>query len=174
MSRQFIPETSHLATRTYWDVFGAEAESKPIEQKLIDMGLCVQNGGHIPDVVNMYVEDRGDESQLDAVQWAIFHYLEYMVNAREPLAPYRYAPTALRIMRLEKDELLELLEKELQRCIVLEDGQYVISGVSAPNDKNLDAIERRHWREHPEESFNHYWDKTRRWDLRFPGMWRKG
>lgn len=174
MSRQFIPEVSHLATRTYWDVLGAEAESKTIEQKLLSLGLYVRDGGHISDVVNTYVEDRDDESQLDAVQWAIFHYLEYMVNARESLAPYRYHPTALRIMRLEKDELLELLEKELQRCVVRDfDGHYDLSGVFEYNDINLDAIERRHWREHPEESFVTYTSKTRRWDLSRPGMWRK-
>ena len=163
-----------MATRTYWDVFGAESESLDISQKLINLGLYVQNGGHVSDVVSLYVEGRDDESQLDAVQWAIFHYLEYMVNARESLAPYRYSPTALRIMRLEKDELLELLEKELQRCVVRDfDGHYDLSGVSEYNDINLDAIERRHWREHPEESFVTYTGKTRRWDLSRPGMWRK-
>ena len=175
MSILHIPQVTELATRTYWDVFGAETESLDINQKILYLGIFVQNGGHISDVVQVYVDGRDNESQLDAVQWAIFHYLEYMINARESLQPYKYAPTALRIMRLEKEELLELLEKELLRCVVQDpdDYRYVITGIGSPNDVNLDAIERRHWRSHPEESFTSYCNKSCRWDSTRPGLWRK-
>ena len=162
-----------LATRTYWDTFGAESESKSIEQKIIDLGLFVQDGGHISDVVDLYISGRDDESQLDDVQWAVFYYLEYLINARKSLAPYEYAPTAQRIMCLDRDELLELLEKDLRRCTITDyKGLYVLSGLSV-NDVNLDEIERRHWREHPEESASSYFRKARRWDRRLPGLWRK-
>lgn len=77
-------------------------------------------------------------------------------------------------MRLNKEELLELLQKELMRCVVLDDeGQYEVSGVDVFNDKNLDAIERRHWRENTEESFTSYTNRTRFWDSRIPGLWSK-
>ena len=78
-------------------------------------------------------------------------------------------------MRLEKEELLELLEAELRRCIVIDyDDRWAIKGVSSPNDKNLDAIERRHWKEHPEEDFyNHYLGKWHRWDSHRPALWSK-
>jgi len=175
MGKQYIiHQIDSLANRKYWDTFGAESESLSLEDKIIDLGIFVQDGGNVADVVNRYVEVTDDESRLNALQWAIYYYLEYMINARESLAPYRYSPTALRIMRLDKEELLELLQKELLRCVVLDyKGTNVISGVSEPNDHNLDAIERRHWREHPDESFTCYCNKTRFWDRRIPGLWSK-
>ena len=172
MNYSFVEEPFLLATRTYWDVYGAEAESKTLEEKLKTLGRFVQEGGDIANVVELYVDGREDQSQLEAVQWAIFYYLEYMINARESLQPYEYTPTALRIMRLEKEELLELLEKELKRCVTVGcKGEVEITGVEHPNDKNLDFIERRHWRTHPEESIYTYDGKTRRWDRRLPGLW---
>lgn len=172
MYNSSVDESSCLATRTYWDIYGAEAESKSLEDKLKALGHFVQEGGDIANVVELYVDGREDQSQLEAVQWAIFYYLEYMINAREPLKPYEFSPTALRIMRLEKEELLELLEKELKRCVTVDyKGLSTITGVDSPNDKNLDLIERRHWRTHPEESIYTYDGKTRRWDRRLPGLW---
>ena len=172
MCYSLTDEPFRLATRTYWDVYGAEAESMNIEDKLKTLGRFVREGGDIANVVELYVDGREDQSQLEAVQWAIFYYLEYMVNARESLKPYEYSPTALRIMRLEKEELLELLEKELKRCVTVGcKGTVRITGVDSPNDKNLDFIERRHWREHPEESIYTYDGKARRWDRRLPGLW---
>ena len=173
MCYSLADEPFRLATRTYWDVYGAEAESMTLEEKLKTLGRFVQEGGDNTNVVELYVDDdREDPSQLEAVQWAIFYYLEYMINGRESLQPYEYSPTALRIMRLEKEELLELLEKELKRCVIIGDkGAVSITGVDHPNDKNLDFIERRHWRTHPEESIYTYDGKTRRWDRRLPGLW---
>lgn len=169
------PQSRYYAGREYWDNFGAEAESMSKEQKILKLGQFVQAGGHIADAVNMYVADTDDEDRLRSLQWVIFGYLEYLINARESLAPYRYHPTAQRIMRLEKEELLELLEAELRRCIVIDyDDRWAIKGVSSPNDKNLDAIERRHWKEHPEEDFyNHYLGKWHRWDSHRPALWSK-
>lgn len=118
MCYSLADEPFRLATRTYWDVYGAEAESMTLEEKLKTLGRFVQEGGDITNVVELYVDDdREDPSQLEAVQWAIFDYLEYMINGRESLQPNEYSPTALRIMRLEKEELLELLEKELKRWL---------------------------------------------------------
>ena len=174
MIRPKSPRAESLATRTYWDTFGAESESMSIEHKIIDLGLFVQDGGHVADVVNLYGSGCDDKARLDAVQWAVFHYLEYLINARKSLAPYEYTPTAQRIMCLDRDELLELLERELRRCTITDyKGTHVISGLSSVNDVNLDEIERRHWREHPEESASSYFRKARRWDRRLPGLWRK-
>ena len=172
MNYSLADEPFRLATRTYWDVYGAEAESMTLEEKLKTLGRFVQEGGDITNVVELYVDGREDPSQLGAVQWAVFNYLEYMINAREPLKPYEFSPTALRIMRLEKEELLELLEKELKRCVTVDyKGLATITGVDSPNDKNLDFIERRNWRENPEESIYTYDGKARRWDRRLPGLW---
>ena len=172
MYNSSVDESSCLATRTYWDIYGAEAESKSLEDKMKALGRFVQEGGDIANVVELYVDGREDQSQLEAVQWAIFYYLEYMINAREPLKPYEFSPTALRIMRLEKEELMELLEKELKRCVTVGyKGTVGITGVDSPNDGNLDFIERRHWRTHPDESIYTYEGKTRRWDRRLPGLW---
>ena len=174
MNYSFVEEPFLLATRTYWDVYGSEAESKSLEDKLKALGRFVQVGGDIANVVELYVDGREDQSQLVAVQWAIFYYLEYMINARESLQPYEHTPTALRIMRLEKEELLELLDKELKRCVTVDyKGLSTITGVDSPNDKNLDFTERRHWREHPDESIYTYDGKARRWDRRLPGLWSK-
>lgn len=178
MSRLSTPQQAKaLATRTYWDTFGEESMTYSLELKLIHLGKFIHNGGDIADVVQLYAESTDDESRLIEIQWSIFYYLEYMINAKESLLPYRYSPTALRIMRLDKDELLELLQKELLRCVIPDDmGNYDITGVSSPNDKNLDSIERRHWRENPDEPIGHYWDKTRFWDRRRSDLylWRKG
>ena len=172
--RNIEEQTISFANRTYWDVFGAEAESLSLEQKIKNLGVFVQEGGSIAEVVNRYAESTDDESRLNALQWAIFHYLEYMINARESLAPYQYEPTALRIMRLNKEELLDLHQKELHRCVIFDyNGSYVITGVNEINDHNLDAIERRHWRENPEESFTSYTNRTRFGDKRIPGLWSK-
>ena len=176
MGKQYtLHQTAALANRAYWETWASECESLSLQQKIINLGIFVHDGGNVADVVNRYVKDSaGDESRLEALQWAIFYYLEYMINAGESLAPYRDSPTALRIMRLDKEELLELLQKELLRCVVLDDdGANVISGISAPYDKNLDFIERRHWRENPDESFSSYWNKTRFWDTRIKGLWCK-
>ncbi|MBO4428309.1 MAG: hypothetical protein J5771_07520 [Bacteroidales bacterium] len=168
------PEAGEMATRVYWDTVGAEAEGKDLEEKILDLGVFVARGGRIADAVNIYVQNTDDADRLDAVQWAIYRYLEYMMNAKERMVPYRYWPLALRIMRLDKEELLELLERELTRCVEWDwPDKYIITGVSSPYDINLDDIERRHWRAHPEEPFSRYWDKTRFWDRRYPGLWRK-
>ena len=174
MKYSLVEKPFLLSTRTYWDVFGAEAESKTLEEKLMTLGRFVQEGGDIANVVELYVDGREDQAELESVQWAIFYYLEYMINATESLKPYEYAPTALRIMRLEKEELLELLEKELRRCVIIDEkGQAAITGVDSPNDRNLDFIERRHWRTHPDESIYTYDGKARRWNRRLPGLWCK-
>ena len=111
--RNIEEQTIAFASRTYWDVFGAEAESLTLEQKIKNLGIFVQEGGNIAEVVNRYTESTDDESRLNALQWAIYYYLEYMINAKESLAPYQYEPTALRIMRLNKEELLDWLKKRM-------------------------------------------------------------
>lgn len=175
-TRSIQEQAVSLANRTYWDTFGAESESLTLEQKLVNLGTFVHRGGNIADVVNLYVERTDDESRLDAVQWMVFSYLEYMINAGKPLEqPYRFNPTAQRIMRLNREDVLELLQRELQRCCDYDPvtDKARLRDVLEINDKNLDAIERRHWREHPDESFWVYLDRWRRWDRRLPGLWRK-
>lgn len=72
MYNSSVDELSCLAIRTYWDIYGAEAESKTLEEKLRTLGRFVQEGGDIENVVELYVDGREDQSQLEAVQWAIF------------------------------------------------------------------------------------------------------
>ena len=92
-------------------------------------------------------------------------------------------PLVDRIKCLNKDELVELLSQELKRGVIKtekydkdyntrEDWEVLSNNDDFRiNDECLDAIERRHWRENPDESFDTYSNKSDYWWNHSESLW---
>ena len=176
--KRIAPNPSDLAFREYWDNFGYEQESMTLQQKILRLGVFVNEGGHISEVIDQYIIGKEDWFQLKAIQWTIFRYLTYMMNAGKPLLPAEPASLVDRIKCLEKEELIELLEMELKRCVVFDSHtkkEYLIDDFSIfrPNDTNLYVIERLHIKNHPDETLSEYYAKTSCCENHQPGFWTK-
>ena len=147
-----------------------------LQQKILRLGVFVKEGGKISDVLDIYLIGRDNYDQLRAIQWMIFRYLTYMINGGVPLATHEGGTLAERIRCLDKEELLELLELELDRCVTLDScGNYEIDyeNLSRPEDMHLYNIERRHWLANPDETVSAYFGKSRRWSYLQPPLWNK-
>jgi hypothetical protein len=89
------------------------------------------------------------------------------------IKPYEKVPLVDRIKRLNKDELVELLTKELKRDVVpssemdknhkFHEHWRLLSDDEWLSDEILDKIEYRHWRKHPEEPFSQYLRRSEFW-----------
>lgn len=174
--KRIAPNPSDLAFREYWDNFGYEQESMTLQQKILRLGVFVKEGGKISDVLDIYLIGRDNYDQLRAIQWMIFRYLTYMINGGVPLATHEGGTLAERIRCLDKEELIELLELELDRCVTLDpSGNYEIDyeNLSRPEDMHLYNIERRHWLANPDETVSAYFGKSDRWGYLQPPLWNK-
>ena len=160
-----------MANREYWDDLGAEWNWSSMEKKLVRLAGFVQQGGSLKKVLNRYTKDR-DEEYTNRIQFCVLEYiLKLMVGNR--IKPYEKVPLVDRIKRLNKDELVELLTKELKRDVVpssemdknhkFHEHWRLLSDDEWLSDEILDKIEYRHWRKHPEEPFSQYLRRSEFW-----------
>ena len=163
----------------YWDDSGDEANWLTMDQKLIRLAGFVQKGfvqkgGNLAKVITSYAESH-DEYKRKRIQFCVGSYILKLMAGDRYTINTKDVPLVDRIKCLNKDELVELLSLELMRGVVKtekydkdykthEDWEvlsnnddYRISG------ENLDAIERRHWRENPDESFTTYSNRSIYW-----------
>ena len=160
-----------MASREYWDDLGAEWNWSSIEQKLVRLAGFVKQGGSLKKVLNRYTKGR-EEEYTNRIQFCILKYiLKLMVGER--LKPYEKVPLVDRIKRLNKDELVELLTKELKRDVMpssemdknhkFHEHWRLLSDDEWLSDEYLDKIEYRHWHKHPEEPFSQYLRRSEWW-----------
>ena len=135
-----------MANREYWDDLGAEWNWSSMVKKLVRLA--------------------------GFVQFCVLEYiLKLMVGNR--IKSYEKVPLVDRIKRLNKDELVELLTKELKRDVVpssemdknhkFHEHWRLLSDDEWLSDEILDKIEYRHWRKHPEEPFSQYLRRSEFW-----------
>ena len=160
-----------MANREYWDDLGAEWNWSSMEQKLVRLAGFVQQGGSLKKVLVRYTKNR-DKEYTNRIQFCVLEYiLKLMVGNR--IQTYEKVPLVDRIKRLNKDELVELLTKELKRdvqpsCEMDKNHKFhehwrLLSDDEWLSDENLDKIEYHHWRKHPEEPFSQYLRRSEIW-----------
>lgn len=158
-----------LAMKEYWDDYSHEWTESSIEKKLVRLAGFVKMGGDLNTVLSDYAEDRDATCRI-RIQYCVFRYIERLISGDY----FKFGePIIDRIKRLDKEELVKLLTAELLRS-VKETRDYdangnritywIVSDEYINNDENLDAIEREHWKNFPNESFSYYLDKSKRWD----------
>ena len=152
-----------LANRDYWDHCSCEWERRPMENKLIALGIFARRGGKLSRVINRYAEGR-EYTYRHAIQYCMMDYLERLFGTHDYY---------VRIMLLDKRELLWLLT-ELLKVAVISDyvrdyrtGQYrdtwsVIKDTKR-SESILLAIEERHKRIYPDETLEHQRKLVKRW-----------
>ena len=160
-----------MANREYWDDLGAEWNWSSMEKKLVRLAGFVQQGGSLKKVLALYTKDR-DKEYTNRIQFCVLEYiLKLMVGNR--IKPYEKVPLVDRIKRLNKDELVELLTKELKRDVMpssemdknhkFHEHWRLLSDDEWLSDEILDKIEYRHWRKHPEKPASQYFRKAEIW-----------
>ena len=158
----------------YWDDSGDEANWLTMDQKLIRLAGCVHKDCNLAKVITSYAESH-DEYKRKRIQFCVRSYILKLMAGDRYTINTKDVPLVDRIKCLNKDELVELLSLELMRGVVKTEkydkdykthedwkvlsnnDDYRISG------ENLDAIERRHWRENPDESFTTYSNRSIYW-----------
>ncbi len=166
----------------YWDDSGDEANWLTMDQKLIRLAGFVQKGGNLAKVITNYAENR-DDYKRKRIQFCVGAYILKLMAGDKYTITTKEVPLVDRIKCLNKDELVELLSQELNRGVIktekydnnynTHDDWEVLSNNDGYriNDENLDAIERRHWRENPEESFNTYSNRADYWWNHSESLW---
>ena len=162
--------SDYIARREYWDSFAREWRNSPMEAKLIRLGGFVLKGGNLNDVLERYAEGR-DFTYRHQVQSCVLTYIINLMSG-ETLDIYTKSPTLDRLKRLDKEELVLLLTRELKRRVRQTyafikgdvEKHWEVSKEDLLNDDILSEIEEEHWRNHPEESFAWYLKRTSRWD----------
>ncbi len=142
-----------LANREYWDDISYEWEQHSIlEQKLIRLGGFVQRGGDLNRVILHYAEGREYTYRM-TIKSCLKQYIEHFLPK-----DLWY----LRIVRLEKEEVVKLLS-ELLKASVKDSCEYdrynkKYYSVSLLETKGVDteallaAIEKEHKETHPDET----------------------
>ena len=160
-----------VARREYWDDGSDEWNWSSIDLKLVRLAGFVQQDGDLNKVMTEYTKDL-DEYKRQRIQYCVVRYiLKLMLGERRQLSENN--PLVERIKCLNKEELLELLTEELKRDVKKEekmDDNYkihedwvLLSDNQWMSDEILDGIERRHWRENPEESYTTYSNRSQFW-----------
>lgn len=163
-----------IESNQYWDDSGDESNWLTMEQKLIRLAGFVQKGGNLAKVITNYAESH-DEYKLKRIQFCVGSYILKLMAGNKYTITTKGVPLVDRIKCLNKDELVELLSQEL-KCGVVKTEKYdidynlhedweVLSNNDdfKINDENLDAIERRHWHDNPDESFTTYSNRSDYW-----------
>ncbi len=157
----------YLANREYWDDAGFEWSGfHTMDEKLILLAGYVQKGGDLNYVIEKYSEDR-DKEYTDRIQWSILHYLRRLISEGLPKEEKAKDTSHIRIMLLERDELVRLLSEELKRRVTYKletvrpknnpNSIDVVRNWYVPKPKTFDdtvlaQIEKEHKQAHPEET----------------------
>ena len=173
-------EACLASSREIWDDFSHEWTYSTFDEKLVILAGFVLKGGDLKRAIERYAEER-TETYRSRIHWVVFRYIWRMMMGKE--STFGQKPTADRIKRLEMDELLRLLAEELKMCVkrtteFVNENRYkpnstpnyktyeswIVSDEYKYNDTILDTIEREHWRANPDESFEYYLGKCKRWE----------
>ena len=170
--------SGYLANREYWDDCGFEWTGyHTMDEKLIHLAGFVQRGGDLNSVIEMYSEDR-DKEYTGRIQWAILHYLNRLISNDLPKEESDKDTSHIRIMLLDRDELVLLLSEELKRRVTYR--LETVRPIGSPNsidvvkswyvpipkvfdDTVLTQIEQAHKQAHPEEDKSTLRKKYDRW-----------
>ena len=130
-----------IETNQYWDDSGDEANWLTMDQKLIRLAGFVQKGGDLAKVITNFAETH-DDYKRKRIQFCVGSYILKL------MAGDKYTITTKGDKDYKTHEDWEVLSNNDDFRI---------------NDENLDAIERRHWRENPDESYTTYSNRSIYW-----------
>lgn len=159
-----------LANREYWDDISCEWEQySTLEQKLIRIGGFVQRGGDLNRVILNYAEDR-EYTYRVTIKSCLMQYIERFLSK-----DLWYT----RIVRLEKEEVVELLS-ELLKASIKNSCEYdrykkKYYSVGLLETKGIDAegilatIEKEHKEAHPDETIEAV--RERVWEWLWESLW---
>lgn len=156
--------------KEYWDDLSTEWGWSTLDEKIVRLAGFVQQGGNIKKIINHYAKDH-DEGYRRRIQYCVLEYILRLFK-RDPNLPTKYLPEN-RIKQLNSRELTKLLSDLLkksvkQETIMNKEYQFVENWVikyenKLTPDEFLDKIEKKHWRENPEEPINSYFDRPKIW-----------
>lgn len=160
-----------MANREYWDDLGAEWSWSPVEKKLVRLAGLVKQGGSLKRVLTRYAKNHDEEYRHRIQHCVLCYILRLMVGDR--IKPHENEPLVNRIKCLNQDELIKLLTLELKRDVQpscwMDDNHNIHeywklqSDAEWMSDEYLDKIERKHWRNHTEESATQYFNRASSW-----------
>ena len=168
----------YLANREYWDDCGFEWSGyHTMDEKLILLAGYVQHGGDLNRVIEKYSENR-DKMYTSRIQCAIMLYLYRLISEHLPKEERIKDTSHIRIMFLDRDELVQLLSEELKRrvtyTLVVERPKgnmgnfdvvksWYVKKADKFDDTVLSKIEQEHKLAHPNEDETTLKQKYERW-----------
>lgn len=157
-----------VGCREYWDSFAHEYKYSSIEEKIVWLAICVQNGGNLKKVLNRYAKDR-DYACRREIQTCMGRYILKITTDGEKYITMTDDPLVNRIKRLKKDELVKLFAYLLKKNVWqsgrfngMEEWTIAYRDKLSP-DRVLDKMEIPHWRANPDESWLVYLDRANTW-----------
>lgn len=159
-----------IGRREYWDDLSTEWGSSTLDEKVVRLAGFVQQGGNLKKVINHYAKAH-EESYRRRIQYCVLEYILRLFK-NYPDKPTEYLPVN-RIKQLNSNELTKLLSDLLkmsvkQESIMNKDYKFVENwSIQYVNkltpDEFLDKVEKKHWRENPDESTTSYFDRPNVW-----------
>ncbi len=153
-----------LANREYWDDFSFEWSGfHSMDEKLIHLAGFVNLGGDLLWVIKNYAKGRSRDYRF-CIHGSIRHYLFRLISEHLPKEERQKDNSWIRIMFLDREELVDLLSEELKRKVkydlktVRTDGgidvikSWYVEKPVVYDDTVLASIERRHKQSYPDES----------------------
>ena len=152
----------HLATREYWDDFSYEWSGRhTMDQKLIYMAGFVNMGGDLLWVIKQYAKDRSRDYRF-CIHGSISKYLFRMISEGLTKEERAKDDSGVRMMFLDRDELVELLTEELKRKVTYDlvcnhntrsvEKEWYVKKPTEFDDTVLAKIEQAHKQAHPDET----------------------
>lgn len=152
----------HLATREYWDDFSYEWSGRhTMDQKLIYMAGFVNKGGDLLWVIKQYAKDRSRDYRF-CIHGSISKYLFCMISEGLPKEERDKDNSYVRMMFLDREELVELLTEELKRKVKYDyvvdrntgtvEREWFVEKPTKFDDSVLAKIEQAHKQAHPDET----------------------
>ena len=152
----------HLATREYWDDFSYEWSGRhTMDQKLIYMAGFVNMGGDLLWVIKQYAKDRSRDYRF-CIHGSISKYLFRMISEGLTKGERDKDDSGVRMMFLDREELVELLTEELKRKVKYDyvvdrntravEKEWFVMKPTVFDDTVLAEIEQAHKQAHPNET----------------------
>ncbi len=153
-----------LANREYWDSYSYEWSGfHTMDQKLIHLAGFVNMGGDLLWVIKHYAKGRSREYRF-CIHSAISRYLFRMISEGLTKEERAKDDSGVRMMFLDREELVELLTEELKRkvtydlktirtacgCDVVR--KWYVESPKVFDDTVLAKIEQAHKQAHPDET----------------------
>ena len=161
-----------LVNREYWDNYSYEWSGfHTMDQKLIHMAGFVNMGGDLLWVIKQYAKDRSSDYRF-CIHGSISKYLFRMISEGLTKEERDKDNSYVRMMFLDREELVELLTEELKRKVKYDlvcnrdtgtvEREWYVENPTKFDDSVLAKIEQAHKQAHPDETVEdkrHYYER---------------